>query len=162
MRQQWYIQKLRDRYWQRKKVFSIYWLFKRCVILLKNLIIGISSSRAYLANIVKALTIGVGVRYFEFYLAFVAVEIWPWPKILNGGHLQTLIRHAGSFQIHVNATWWGRAHSCLVDYLAQVIHTWKKLSQKILLHFPFGMGTYDHQASIRGCFLSRKKFPLWI
>ena len=36
-------------------------------------------------------------------------------------------------------------HSSLVDYLAQ-------LSHHFLLHFPIGMGSYDHQAKYQGVF----------
>ena len=39
------------------------------------------------------------------------------------------------------------AHSSLVDYLAQGINK-KKLSQPILLHFSFGVGTFVHYTSI--------------
>ena len=42
-------------------------------------------------------------------------------------------------------------HSSLVDYLSQVIYA-KKLSHHFLLHFPIGMGSYDHHAKYQGVF----------
>ena len=45
----------------------------------------------------------------------------------------------------------GTTHSSLVDYLAQVIYA-KKLSHHFLLHFPIGMGSYDHHAKNQGVF----------
>ena len=38
-----------------------------------------------------------------------------------------------------------------VPYLAQVIYA-KKLSQHFLLHFPIGIGSYDHHAKYQGVF----------
>ena len=46
-------------------------------------------------------------------------------------------------------------HSSLVDYLAQVIKA-KKLSHYFLLHFPIGMGSYDHQAKYQWVFMDLK------
>jgi hypothetical protein len=43
------------------------------------------------------------------------------------------------------------SHSSLVDYLAQVIYA-KKLSHHFLLHFPIGMGSYDHHTKYQGVF----------
>ena len=43
------------------------------------------------------------------------------------------------------------SHSSLIDYLAQVI-LGKKLSQHFLLHFPIGVGSYDHHAKYQGVF----------
>ena len=62
----------------------------------------------------------------------VAIKGWPhWDEIIS----------EGAFLFH----------SSLVDYLAQVIHS-KKLSHHLLLHFPIGMGSYDHHAKYQGVF----------
>ena len=40
----------------------------------------------------------------------------------------------------------------MVDYLAQMIYLCKKLSHHFLLHFPIGIGSYDHHAKYQGVF----------
>ena len=44
-------------------------------------------------------------------------------------------------------------HSSLVECLATLIFG-KKLSQPLLLHFPFGMGTYVHHTKYYGLFMN--------
>ena len=46
-----------------------------------------------------------------------------------------------------------KSHSSLVDYLAQVIRYKQKTVPPLLLHFPIGMGSYDHHAKYQGVFM---------